>query len=51
MNKRIKNKKRKQCNFCGRFKNTKEIYWNLQLCEQCLLQQVKGRMITLNINE
>ncbi|MBP0725558.1 hypothetical protein J5Y03_10195 [Bacillus sp. RG28] len=35
MNKRIKKKKRKQCDFCSKLKQTQEIYGDLEICREC----------------
>jgi acetyl-CoA carboxylase beta subunit len=36
MNKQIRKKKRKQCDFCSKLHYTEEIYVDLQICKKCL---------------
>lgn len=49
MNKRIKKKKRKMCDFCSKLHNTKEIYGDLQICKGCLVVQEKSNAIAESI--
>jgi hypothetical protein len=39
LNKRIKKKKRKQCCFCSKLKQTQVIYGDLDICKECLVRE------------
>ncbi|MCK2000366.1 hypothetical protein MZM54_03045 [[Brevibacterium] frigoritolerans] len=39
MNKRIKKKKRKICDFCSTKKQTREIYGDLLICKECKVNE------------
>lgn len=49
MNKRIKKKKRKQCDFCSKLKQTQEIYGDLDICKDCLVIEEKQMAIAASI--
>lgn len=49
MNKRIKKKKRNQCDFCSTLKQTQEIYSDLQICIECLVIEEKQSAIASSI--
>lgn len=49
MNKRIKKKKRKICDFCSKKKHTQEIYGDLDICKECLVIEEKQLEIAMSI--
>jgi hypothetical protein len=49
MNKRIKKKKQKVCDFCSKKKQTKVIYSDCEICKECLVVEEKSLAIALSI--
>jgi hypothetical protein len=48
-NLRIKKKKRKQCCFCSKMKQTQVIYGDLDICKECLVIEEKQGVIAASI--
>lgn len=49
MNKRIKKKKRKVCDFCSIKKQTQEIYGDLEICKECSVIEERQSAIAASI--
>ena len=49
VNKRMKKKKRKVCDFCSNKTNTEKIYTDLQICKMCLESENKRFAIAESI--
>jgi hypothetical protein len=49
VNKRIKKKKRKICDFCSKKRQTQEIYGDLEICKDCKVTEDKISEIAASI--
>ena len=49
MNKRIREKKMKVCDFCSKKKKTQEIYGELQICANCKVNEDSSLAIAMSI--